>query len=72
MRDPARIDPILAKLRAYWTARPDMRLGQITLNALRDGRGNINGAHAFNAEDAEFMTGLDAMEQVAKRCKEQG
>lgn len=29
MRDPIRIDPILAKLRAYWTAHPDMRLGQI-------------------------------------------
>ena len=28
-RDPARIDPILADLRRYWHAAPDLRLGQM-------------------------------------------
>lgn len=70
MRDPARIDPILAKLRAYWTANPDLRLGQIVLNALRDRRGAVNGANAFNAEDDKFMEGLYAIERAAKRGKE--
>jgi len=33
MRDPARIDRILARLRAYWMDCPDLRLGQIVVNA---------------------------------------
>jgi uncharacterized protein YihD (DUF1040 family) len=32
MRDPQRIDRILAKLRGYWHAHPDLRLGQIVAN----------------------------------------
>jgi hypothetical protein len=34
MRDPARIDRVLAELRAAWMAAPDLRLGQLLLNAL--------------------------------------
>jgi hypothetical protein len=33
MRDPRRIDPIIERLRAYWLANPDLRLGQIVVNA---------------------------------------
>lgn len=72
MRDPARIDPILERLRAYWTANPDLRLGQIVLNALRDRRGAVNKDNAFNAEDDKFLDGLDAMSEAAARGKEQG
>lgn len=32
MRDASRIDRILGKLRAYWHAHPDLRLGQIVVN----------------------------------------
>lgn len=32
IRDPARIDYILEKLRIYWEANPDLRLGQIISN----------------------------------------
>lgn len=32
MRDPVRIDRIIAKLRAYWKLVPDCRLGQIVSN----------------------------------------
>jgi len=34
-RDPSRIDPILARLAAYWHAHPDLRLGQIVVNAVK-------------------------------------
>ena len=32
MRDPSRIPRLMAKLRAYWEANPDLRLGQILSN----------------------------------------
>lgn len=33
MRDPARIDEVLAELKAAWLANPDWRLGQLVYNA---------------------------------------
>lgn len=36
MRDPARIDRILEKLRAVWQRYPDQRFGQLVHNALGD------------------------------------
>lgn len=33
MRDPDRIDTVLNKLRTFWKANPDLRLGQIISNA---------------------------------------
>jgi len=35
MRDPARIDDALAMLRAAWSESPDLRLGQLLVNAVR-------------------------------------
>jgi hypothetical protein len=35
MRDPARIDRITEHLRAAWHANPDLRLGQLIVNAQR-------------------------------------
>ena len=32
MRDPARIDRIIGKLRALWHKQPDARLGQLIVN----------------------------------------
>lgn len=34
MRDPARIERILTRLRAYWLSAPDLRLTQIVGNAV--------------------------------------
>ena len=34
MRDPNRIDIILNEIRARWTSSPDLRLGQIIVNAV--------------------------------------
>lgn len=36
-RDPDRIGPILELLREVWTAKPDLRLGQILVNAMKLG-----------------------------------
>ena len=36
MRDPARIDDVLAALSAYWKAHPDLRLCQIIGNFAND------------------------------------
>lgn len=36
MRDPGRIKRILAALRAVWEENPDMRLGQLICNAVRE------------------------------------
>ena len=43
MRDPKRIDRMLDLLRAYWTAAPDLRLGQIV--------GNFTPRHTYTVQD---------------------
>jgi hypothetical protein len=35
MRDPARIDQMPGLLREVWTRSPDLRLGQLMVNAVR-------------------------------------
>jgi hypothetical protein len=37
-RDPARIDRIVARLRAVWHQAPDLRLGQLVVNCTPTGR----------------------------------
>ena len=36
MRDPKRIPKILDELKGIWSTYPDLRLGQLLLNAVRD------------------------------------
>jgi uncharacterized protein YihD (DUF1040 family) len=36
MRDPKRIDGILKQLGVVWKQNPDLRLGQLILNVVRD------------------------------------
>lgn len=36
MRDPSRIDTILQGVKDVWSTVPDLRLGQLLLNALPD------------------------------------
>jgi uncharacterized protein YihD (DUF1040 family) len=50
-RDPKRIDRVLGKLRAYWHAHPDLRLGQIL--------GNAAITSAYYMEDEAFEAYLD-------------
>jgi uncharacterized protein YihD (DUF1040 family) len=53
VRDPARIDRILRKLRAYWQANPDLRLGQIVVNA-----GRMSRVPTFYQEDDVTEDGI--------------
>lgn len=34
MRDPARIEPVLDAIRRVWEQSPDLRLGQLLVNAV--------------------------------------
>lgn len=36
MRDPDRIDKVLDELKDIWKEMPDLRLGQLILNAVQD------------------------------------
>ncbi len=45
MRDPERIDRVLAALAYAWKKNPDLRLGQIMMSVSHDGPG------MFNVED---------------------
>ena len=52
-RDPSRIDIVLSALRAYWLANPDLRLGQIVVNA-------AGGGDPFSVEDEVLMAAWPA------------
>lgn len=62
MRDPARIDRMLARLRAYWTANPDLRLAQIVVNAI----GTL-APQVFYAEDDVVEAGIPPITPGAER-----
>ncbi len=50
MRDPARIDRMIERLREVWHASPDMRLGQLLVNVIRPSQPC---PQIFHAEDTE-------------------
>lgn len=60
MRDPERIDRIIARLRVVWKQNPDLRLGQIIGNAFSYPFGN----DPYYVEDELFIT---ALEQAHRR-----
>lgn len=63
MRDPARIDRVLAALRAEWLTQPDARLTQLVINAtgVRSEQGNYAFARLYQTEDEDVLRGLEAM-----------
>jgi len=58
MRDPNRIDPILQLLRQVWTQKPDWRLGQLIVSAVRP---DSPMPSIFHAEDDKVIQGLKAI-----------
>lgn len=60
-RDPARIDIVLSALRAYWIANPDLRLGQIVVNAA----GTRN---PYNVEDDVLTAGWPDPARAPRTC----
>ena len=68
MRNPERIDGVLAALGAYWKKNPDLRLGQIVSNAPERARPNLRQLDdwgdalrraIFNIEDDELARAID-------------
>jgi hypothetical protein len=67
VRDPARIDRILRKLRVIWKAFPDERLGQIVFN-LQYGRGLLQMVEDDVIErrlDEAIERGISAVDRLA-------
>ena len=58
MRNPERISRILQKLQIYWEKNPDLRLGQIVVNAKSAKRCMID---VFYMEDEAFEEGLEEL-----------
>lgn len=55
MRDPNRIEPIMAELTEMWKKHPDMRLGQFLSNIIGEAY-MLNGKRdTFYVEDEKFM-----------------
>lgn len=54
MRDPNRIDQLLARLKAIWERNPDLRLGQLILNVASD-------PVLYYVEDEELMTAMEKL-----------
>ena len=69
MRDPERIDTVLAEVRRIWVHYPDLRLGQLISNVVHyavDDRTRTDGEHAraiFNLEEDALLRGIAKMEQ---------
>lgn len=60
MRDPARIDRIIGKLRKLWHSNPDMRLGQLVVNLTETHvRGCTDVLRVFNVEDDDLENAID-------------
>ena len=55
MRDPARIDQVLSAIRELWMEYPDLRLGQLLLNAVRASDPNVE---LYAVEDTALLRKL--------------
>lgn len=66
MRNPERIEPIIACLRGIWKQVPDWRFGQLLDNLFRAMYEETGGLDPFFIEDDRFM------ELVNRICKRLG
>jgi uncharacterized protein YihD (DUF1040 family) len=57
VRDPNRIPVMMELLKTLWTRHPDLRLGQILVNA-RDTDHNVFDGDIFYTDDATIERGL--------------
>ena len=59
-RDPNRIRPFLEKIAEYWEKYPDLRFGQLVLNAVNDKNA------LYNIEESDFLKKLSSYIAVAE------
>ena len=60
IRDPNRIDSVLTAIRDVWIQHPDMRLGQLIVNAIQPVTPN---AETFHTEDFPLVNKLGKLQQ---------
>jgi hypothetical protein len=65
-RNPERIDPVLAALRKVWVEFPDMRLGQLVVNAVRPSEPF---PEVFYVEDTVLVRRLEALAKQMRNEK---
>ena len=58
MRDPARIDKYIEKLRKIWSAYPDLRFSQLMINVLVDIQNRLN-KDIFYIEDEQLFVEIE-------------
>lgn len=73
MRDPSRIERMIGLLRDHWTQHPDLRLGQIVVNAaaraLPQVREDLVGRHVYYVEDDRMEDSLRSLvTDDSERC----
>lgn len=57
VRDPNRIDELLERLKTVWKKQPDLRLGQIIINA---GRFTLGLDDVFYVEDEQLVKAIES------------
>jgi hypothetical protein len=60
MRDPERIDGVLAVVREVWQRYPDMRLGQLLVNAVQPSEPC---SELYSIEDSRLVRKLESVAQ---------
>lgn len=72
MRDPARIPQMLKALEEVWRADPDLRLGQLLVNATNFSGRRVLCPEIFYAEDDVLLAGIhDYQAKIAVAKKKQ-
>jgi uncharacterized protein YihD (DUF1040 family) len=69
MRDPARIDDVLAALRAAWAESPDLRLEQLIVNTVRPSNPC---PEIIYTEDDALAQGLNSLRELLQATKDAG
>lgn len=64
MRDPDRIEPTIKRLEMLWKKHPDLRLGQLILNAFSLHNGVDS--HVYYMEDEEFINKLETAYEISE------
>jgi uncharacterized protein YihD (DUF1040 family) len=61
MRDPSRIDEVLAILKDIWVQEPDLRLGQLVVIAAKPAEAC---PQIFYVEDEQLLSGLRSYQAI--------
>jgi uncharacterized protein YihD (DUF1040 family) len=67
MRDPKRIEAVLERVREVWERNPDLRLGQIVINAAKAASyQDLSQSRLFYIEDEQLLEGIANLEKLDK------